>query len=109
MKLLKRRAAILRYITGLALISLCPPVIASTAGVPCENLARFSMPNTTIDFARTIAAGAFTPPLGNSDPRSDDVLTSLPEPTEACRRRIPHCKPPVNPWRTGSYEFFSFD
>jgi hypothetical protein len=32
------------------------------AGTSCESLASLKLPNTTITFAQTVAAGAFTPP-----------------------------------------------
>jgi feruloyl esterase len=70
MGLLKRRAAIIRCATGLALAGLCLPAIAPAAEVPCEDLARVSLPETTIDFARSTPAGEFPTPPRGSDPQT---------------------------------------
>src|SRR5689334_3933264 len=37
-----------------------PPTLA----VGCEDLAKLSLPNTTVTLAQNVAAGAFTPPAG---------------------------------------------
>ncbi len=46
----------------LVIAVVCSPTEA--AGAPCESLAALTLPDTTITSARTIAAGAFTPPSG---------------------------------------------
>lgn len=76
MAMLKNRRAIGHWVIGPVLALLCLPVIASAAGVPCKNLARLALPNTTIDLARTIAPGSFLSPQG--DDTQTNKYASLP-------------------------------
>jgi len=46
------------------------PIVAATS---CEDLARLSLPNTTITLAQSVTAGAFTPPAGARGGQFNDL------------------------------------
>jgi len=60
------------------LVGLPNPVFGQSPAAPCEGLTRLGLPNTTVTLARTVEAGAFTPPTAAAGEAPAAPVPNLP-------------------------------
>ena len=57
-----------RFASGLFALLVVAAAVPSRAATPCEDLAKLTLPNTTVSTAQSVAAGSYTPADGHAIP-----------------------------------------